>query len=66
MSKVSLKEGEIKGLKGIIEKLKQDMKEKDERIAQFQKENGVLQERIDKLKMGLRGKGMLQGGKHII
>jgi peptidoglycan hydrolase CwlO-like protein len=66
MSQVSLKEGEIKGMKGSIDKLKQEMKAKDERIAQFQKDNGVLQERIDKLKMRLRGKGMLQGGKHII
>ena len=53
-------------MKGIIEKLKQEMQTKDERITQFQKDNGVLQERIDKLKMRLRGKGMLQGGKHII
>jgi peptidoglycan hydrolase CwlO-like protein len=59
MSQVSLKEGEIKGLKGSIEKLKQEMQAKDERMAQFQKENEVLQERIDKLKMRLRGKGLL-------
>jgi FtsZ-binding cell division protein ZapB len=66
MSQVILKEGEIKGLKGRIEKLKQEMQAKDERKAQFQKENEVLEERIDKLKMRLRGKGLLQGGKHII
>jgi FtsZ-binding cell division protein ZapB len=66
MSQVSLKEGEIKGLKENIEKLKQEMQTTDESISQFQKENGVLQERIDKLKMRLRGKGMLQGAKHII
>ena len=66
MSQVSLKEGEIKGLKGSIEKLKQEMQEKDERIAQFQKENGALQEMIDTLKMRLKGKGLLQGAKHII
>jgi hypothetical protein len=42
------------------------MQEKDERMAQFQEESEVLQERIDKLKMILRGKGLLQGGKHII
>jgi hypothetical protein len=42
------------------------MQEKDENIAQFQKENGVLHERIDKLKMRLRGKILLQGDKHII
>ena len=66
MSQVSLKEGEIKGLKGSIEKLKQEMQAKDERVAQFQKENEVLQERIDKLKIRLRGKGLLQGANHII
>jgi hypothetical protein len=42
------------------------MQAKDERVAQFQKENEVLQERIDKLKIRLRGKGLLQGAKHII
>jgi FtsZ-binding cell division protein ZapB len=61
MSQVSLKEGEIKGIKGSIEKLKQEMQAKDERMAQFQKENEVLQERIDKLKMRLRGKGCCRG-----
>jgi hypothetical protein len=35
-------------------------------MAQFQKDNEVLQERIDQLKMRLRGKGLLQGTKHII
>jgi peptidoglycan hydrolase CwlO-like protein len=59
MSQFSLKEGEMKGLKGSIDKLKQEMQEKNERMAQFQKENELLQERIDKLKMRLRGKGML-------
>ena len=66
MSQVSLKEGEIKGLKESIETLKQEMHAKDERIAQFQKENPVLQERKNKLKVRLRGKGLLQGAKHII
>jgi predicted RNase H-like nuclease (RuvC/YqgF family) len=66
MLQISLKEGEIKGIKGSIEKLKHEMQAKDERMAQFQKENEVLQERIDKLKMRLRGKGPLQGAKHII
>lgn len=42
MSQVSLKEGEIKGLKGSIEKLKQEMKAKDQRMAKFQKENQAL------------------------
>ena len=58
MSQVSLKVGEIKGLKGDIEKLKQEMKTKDERMAQFQKENQALQERIDKMKIRLKGKGL--------
>ena len=66
MSQFILKVGEIKGLKGDIQKLKQEMKAKDERMNQFQKENGALQERIDKFKMRLRGKGLLQGAKHII
>jgi peptidoglycan hydrolase CwlO-like protein len=56
MSQVFLKEGEIKGLKGSIEKLNQGMQAKDEKMAQFQKENGALQERIDKLKMRLKAK----------
>ena len=59
MSHVSLKEGEIKGLDESIEKLKQEMHAKDERIAQFQKENAVLQERINKLKLRLRDKVFL-------
>jgi hypothetical protein len=42
------------------------MQAKDERIAQFQKENETLQERIDKLNMRLKGKGLLQGSKYII
>jgi hypothetical protein len=42
MSQVSLKAGEIKGLKGDIEKLKQEMKVKDEIMAQFQKDNQAL------------------------
>ena len=59
MSQVILKVGEFKGLKGDIDKLKKEMKAKDERMDQFQKENEVLQERIDKLNMRLRGKGLL-------
>jgi hypothetical protein len=46
--------------------LKQELQAKNEKIAQFQKENEVLQEIINKLKMRLRGKGLLQGAKHII
>ena len=37
MSQVNLKEGEIKGIKGRIEKLNQEMQAKDEIMAQFQK-----------------------------
>jgi hypothetical protein len=46
--------------------LKQEIKAKDEKMAQFQKDNQALQERIYKLKMRLRGKGLLQRAKHII
>jgi hypothetical protein len=42
------------------------MKTKDEIMAQFQKENQALQKSIDKLKIRIRGKGLLQGAKHII
>ena len=42
MSQVSLKVGEIKGLNEYIEKLQQEMKTKDEMVAQFQKENQTL------------------------
>jgi hypothetical protein len=66
MSQVRLKAGEIKILKGVIEKLQQEMKIKDEKMAQFQKENQALQERVNKLKTRLKGKGLLQGAKHII
>jgi TolA-binding protein len=66
MSQVILKEGEIKSLKGDIEKLQQEMKIKNEKMAQFQKENQDLQERVDKLKTRLKGKVLLQGDKHVI
>jgi hypothetical protein len=46
ISQVRLKVGETKGLKGYIEKLKQEMKTKDERMDQFQKENPSLQESV--------------------
>jgi hypothetical protein len=46
--------------------LQQEMKIKDEKMAQFQKENQALQERVDKLKTRLKGKGLLQGAKHVI
>ena len=66
MSHVILKVGEIKGSKEDIEKWKQEFKTKDERMVQLQKENQSLQERIDKMKIRLRGKGLLHGAKHII
>jgi hypothetical protein len=66
MSQVSLKEGEIKGLKENMEKLEQEVHTKDEKISQVQKEKVVLQEKINKLNSRLRGKGLLQGAKHII
>ena len=55
---VRLKEREIKILKGVIENMQQEMKIKDEKMAQFQKENQALQERVDKLKITLKGKGL--------
>jgi peptidoglycan hydrolase CwlO-like protein len=66
MSQVSLKVGEIKSLKVDIEKLQQEMKIKNEKMVQFQRENQALQERVDKLKTRLKGKGILQGFKHKI
>lgn len=42
------------------------MRTKDEKISQVQKEKVVLQEKINKLNSRLRGKGLLQGAKHII
>jgi FtsZ-binding cell division protein ZapB len=59
MSQVSLKTGEIRSLKGIIEKLQQEMKMKDENMAQVQKENKDLQERASKMKTRLKGKVLL-------
>jgi FtsZ-binding cell division protein ZapB len=59
MSHISLKVGEIKKLKGDIEKLKQEMQAKDERIDKFKKENQDLQENMDKSKIRLRGRGLL-------
>jgi hypothetical protein len=51
MLQASLKEGEIKGMKGSIEKLKKQLQAKYEKIAQFQNKNELFQERINKLKM---------------
>jgi len=66
MSQVSLKSGKIKILKGDIEKLQKEMKIKDDEIAQFQKENQALKERVYKMKKSLKGKGLLHGAKHVI
>ena len=57
---------EIKRLKEVLEKLKQDVKIKDERTTQLQGENQDLQERVNKMKMRLKGKTLLQGDKHVI
>jgi len=59
MSQVGLKAEEIKSLKGGIENLHQEIIIKDENMAQFQKENQDLQERLDKFKTRLKGKGLL-------
>jgi FtsZ-binding cell division protein ZapB len=66
MSQVSLQIGEIKILKEALEKLKQEMKIKDEKMAPLQRENQDLQERASKLKTRLKGKTLLQGAKHVI
>jgi hypothetical protein len=56
MSQVILKIGEINNIKGIIETLQQEMKMKDEKMAQFQKEKQYLQERVSKMKTRLKVK----------
>jgi hypothetical protein len=61
-----LKTREIKSLKEVIEKLQQEMKMNNEKMAQFQKENQDLQERVNKLKIRLKGKALLQEAKHVI
>jgi FtsZ-binding cell division protein ZapB len=66
MSQVSLKTGEIKSLKENLEKLKQEMKVKDEKLAQLHRENHDLQERVNKIKTRFKGKMLLQGAKHVI
>jgi FtsZ-binding cell division protein ZapB len=66
MSQVSLKTGEIKGLKEVIENLKQEMKVKDENMAQLHRDNQDLQERVSKMKTRLKGNTLLQGSKHVI
>jgi hypothetical protein len=49
-----------------MENLRQEMKVKDEKMAQLHRENQDLQERVNKLKNRLKGKTLLQGAKHII
>jgi FtsZ-binding cell division protein ZapB len=66
MSQISLKTGEIKNLNENLEKLKQEAKVKDEKLAQLHRENQDLQERVNKLKTRLKGKTLLQGAKHVI
>jgi FtsZ-binding cell division protein ZapB len=56
---VSLKIGEIKSLKENLERLKQEMKVKDEKLAQLHRKNQDLQERVNKLKTRLKGKALL-------
>jgi hypothetical protein len=66
MSQVILQTGEIKILKEALEKLKQEMKIKDEKMTPLQRENQDLQERVSKLRTSLKGKTLLQGAKHVI
>ena len=66
MSQLILQIGEIKILKEALEKLKQEMKIKDEKMTPLQRENKDLQERLRKMKMRLKGKTLLQGAKHVI
>jgi hypothetical protein len=66
MSQVSLQTGENKSLKGALEKMKQDMKTKDENMAPIERENQDLQERVSKMKTSLKGKTLLEGAKHVI
>jgi FtsZ-binding cell division protein ZapB len=66
MSQISLKDGEIKGLKEENQKLKQEVAQRSEKSEQVQKENDFLQENIAKLKSRIKGKGPLQGAKHVL
>jgi len=66
MSQISLKIGKIKDLKENLEKLKQEAKVKDEKLAQLYGEKQDLQERMNKLKTRLKGKTLLQGAKNVI
>jgi len=66
MSQISLKTGEIKNLNENLEKLKQEAKVKDEKLAQLHRENQDLQERVNKTKTRLKGKTLLQEAQHVI
>jgi hypothetical protein len=66
MSHISLKTGEIKNLNENLEKLKQEAKGKDEKLAQLHRENQDPQERVNKIKTRLKSKTLLQGAKHVI
>jgi DNA repair exonuclease SbcCD ATPase subunit len=66
MSQISLKIGKIKNLNENLEKLKQEAKVKDKKLAQIHRENQDLQERVNKIKTKLMGKMILQGAKHVI
>jgi FtsZ-binding cell division protein ZapB len=59
MSQVSFKTCEIKSLEENLEKLKQEMKVKDEKLSQLHRQNQDLQERVNKLKTRLTGKTLL-------
>ena len=59
MSQISLKDGEIKGLKEQNQKLKQEVAQRSEKSEQVQKENDFLEEKISKLKSRIKGKGPL-------
>ena len=66
MPQVILQTMEIKSLREVLEKMKQEMKIKDEKMARLQRENQDLQERVNKLKTRLKDKTLLQGAKHVI
>jgi len=66
MSQISLKTGKIKNLNENLEKLKQEAKVKDDKLAQLHRETQDLQERLNKIKTRLKGKILLQGEKHVI
>jgi hypothetical protein len=66
MSQISLKIGKIKDLKENLEKLKQEAKVKDTKLAQLYGEKQDQHERVNNLKTRLKGKMLLQGPKHLI